>query len=192
MKRLVFLVPIALFLGATCSVAAQQIPSLPELSLSQSIATHMSEDGKVDKDRIVIFEFSYGKGQWCYVQSVTINNVSCAKNSPGAANSTRGIWPKMEFCNKEYCGDEFSCAAKRLDDRRVELIVKSPVTGGMQTHRIVGDGMTAFSYEGVLSKQSFITGELVSASYVPIKSINGMNYADVNVGCSKIEVPVLR
>jgi hypothetical protein len=161
--------------------------------INTHVATQMVQDGKVDKDRLFIFYFSYLSNGYCDVQSITFNNLSCSGSSSSALPPSRGFWPKPEFCNREYCGDRFSCAIQRVGNDRIELTVKVPIdVNGELTHKLLVDSRRlVVDYAGSLSKYSDITRKIETANYVPFKSKSSYQFQDIDLGCAKMAIPAV-
>lgn len=163
-----------------------------------SVTTQMFSDGQLDQSRIFIYTFSYGKGEfdfghgdWCSVEAITMNNVACKPNTV-LDGRTKGAWPKVETCDAQSCRG-FTCSARKLGNGKVELAVHSPLPdgSGAQDHRVVADLWRTYEYSGSMAKHSDILGRAVRAEYRPIFSKDGHAYADFDMACSKLEIPVL-
>lgn len=157
------------------------------------VAAQMVQDGKPDKDRLFIFYFTHLPDGHCDVQSITFNNLSCSSSSGMALTPNRGFWPKPEFCNRAYCGNQFTCSVQRIGGDGVELTVKVPVAvNGDLTHKVIVDSRgTVVDYAGSLSKYSDITRKIETANYVPLKSKSYVQFQDVDLGCAKMTVPAI-
>lgn len=188
---------VAFLLLVTLSFSTASLSREP-IFVSAQLTAQMSQNGKVDTDRLFVFYFSHWTADWatgeeaCSFQSITFNNLSCNPNSPWALFPPNAFWAKPEFCTKEWCGKEFTCESRRLADDRIELVVRNAPSG--LTHHLVLDqgGSEVLDYSGALSKQSGITNQIETAQYTPLRSKSLMTFDATKVGCGQLSVPKIK
>ena len=200
-----FLLAISLVAGwmGSSNTAFGQQPQRGD-SVSVQIAAQQYEDGKPDKSRLFIFYFhysgrdAYGQG-FCDAISITVNNLSCEKNSIGEGS---GFWLKPEYANPQYNGrDGFICKFAKTGEKTAELTVEEKDPFMTFTHRLklARDGSSSSyflsDYRASLIKSSAITNQIESVEYRPImsKGDSGWNagWENVPMGCNKMTVPVI-
>lgn len=167
-----------------------------------NLTAQMVQDGKADETRLFIMEFYYSASTdgsvapACVIQKITVNNLTCAKQ----AGQEAGIWLKPELASKEWNGDEFKCDFKPAAGNQWELSISEPIDGGQINHRLLLEGerkngvlrtVRPVDYAGQLSKTSYITGKIETASYRPVKSGTRPGFDNVSLGCQKLEIPVI-
>jgi hypothetical protein len=174
--------------------------------ISQSVTTQISQNGKLDKSRYVIFTFDYSNGMrdkripgYCWVKTITINNANCS--SEGMFGAEKSIWINSEFSSKDMNGDDFVCRYADINDSLGELTIEEPKDFGDKIiHKLIvslkGDAKKRVQgvsdYSGSLVKFSTITNKVESVSYIPIKKKDFGGWMSEGLGCGRIAIPVIR
>ena len=171
--------------------------------INERVATRMVENGKLDMDRVMIFNVTYirpgsvqgNSAGLCTFTATTVNNLSCKNEGGSAMWGGKGPWTNVDFCTTEYCGEEFTCRATEVSPGTTELTVMYPLNPGFQMHTFTVKrnriGRSLVGYVGSMSKFSGIANKTVQASYQPLTSKAG-TYADIPLGCSNLSVPVIQ
>ncbi len=173
--------------------------------ISQSVTTQMSQNGSIDRNRFIIFDFSYSNGKrdkaapgYCWVSTIIINNANCA--SEEMIGSGKSFWLKSEFSSRETHGDDFICKYTDINESTGVLTVEEPKDFGEKiihklavTQRKYGNvsSRAVVDYSGALNKFSTATGKLESINYIAVKGKNSRGWTGENLGCKRIALPTV-